>query len=140
MVESLTSYIQRLAAAHAVETGTLVNCELLLRVPFAKGERSGQLPTKLPQYSFYIEAYRLNGIGDRARLWVSALEELTRVPRYTIASPVASSNKPCRLLFRQLLPLRCPCLPTSWVIAQMRRYAIDSRNSVVRSQPRDELR
>jgi hypothetical protein len=59
---------------------------------------------------------------------------------YTIASQVASSNKPCRLLFRQLLPHRCWRLPTSWVIAQMHRYAIDSRNSVVRSQPRGELR
>lgn len=79
MVESLTSYIQRLAAAHAVETGTLVNRELLLRVPYAKGERSGQVPMKLPQYSFYIEAHTLNGTGPRAQLWTSALEELTQV-------------------------------------------------------------
>ncbi len=78
-VESLTSYIQRLAEAHAVETGTLVNHELRLRVPFAKGKRSGQVPTKLPQYPFFREAYRLNGTGDRARLWVSMLEELTQV-------------------------------------------------------------
>lgn len=81
LVESLTSYIQRLAEAHAVETGTLVNCELLLRVPFAKGVRSGQLPSRLPTYSFYIAAHTLNGTGDRARLWVSVLEELTQFQR-----------------------------------------------------------
>jgi len=36
-VESLTGYISRLAAAHAVDTGTLVNRELLPRVPYTKG-------------------------------------------------------------------------------------------------------
>jgi hypothetical protein len=48
LVESLTSYIQRLAEAHAVETGALVNHELRLRVPFAKGERPGQVPGRPP--------------------------------------------------------------------------------------------
>ena len=80
LVESLTSYIQRLAEAHAVETGTLVYHELRPRVPFVKGKRCGQVPTKLP-HSFYLEAYRLNGTGDRARLWVCMLEELTQVRR-----------------------------------------------------------
>jgi len=92
MVESLTSYIQRLAAAHAVETGTLVNCELLLRVPYTKGELSGKVPTKLPQYSFYIEAYTLNGTGDRARLWTSALEELTQVRRLDLLTTLPWAN------------------------------------------------
>ena len=92
MVESLTSYIQRLAAAHAVETGTLVNCELLLRVPYTKGVLSGRLPTKLPQYSFYIEAYTLNGTGDRARLWTSALEELTLVRRLDLLTTLPWVN------------------------------------------------
>jgi hypothetical protein len=77
LVESLTSYIQRLAEAHAVGTGTLVYHELRSRVPFANGKRSG-IPTP---YSFYLEAYRLNGTGDRTRLWVSMLEELTQVRR-----------------------------------------------------------
>lgn len=81
LVESLTSYIQRLAEAHAVETGTLVNHELRSRVPFAKGKRSGQVPTKPSRLSFYLEAYRLNGTGDRTRRWVSMLEELTQVRR-----------------------------------------------------------
>lgn len=80
LVESFTSYIQRVAEAHAVETGALVKHELRLRVPFVKGKRSGQVPTKL-RHSFYLEAYRLNGTGDRARLWVSMLEELTQVRR-----------------------------------------------------------
>src|SRR5262245_26900754 len=73
-VESLTGYISRLAAAHAVETGVLVNHELLPRIAYTKGVRAGQTPTKLPS-SFYIDAHTLNGIGGRTRLWVSLLEQ-----------------------------------------------------------------
>jgi len=83
-VESLTGYIARLAAAHAVETGDLVNHELLPRVPYTKGPRTGQTPVRLPRYSFYFSAHALNGPGERARLWISLLEELTRVPRLDV--------------------------------------------------------
>jgi hypothetical protein len=68
VVESLSGYIARLAAAHAVETGVLVNRELLPRVPYTKGVLAGHTPSKLPIYSFYIDAHTLNGIGDRSRL------------------------------------------------------------------------
>src|SRR6266699_3878534 len=66
-VESLTGYISRLAAAHSVETGVLVNHELLPRVPLTKGPRSGQTPLWQPEYSFFLDAHSLNGTGDRAR-------------------------------------------------------------------------
>jgi hypothetical protein len=81
VVESLTGYIARLAAAHAVETGVLVNRELLPRVPYTKGVSAGHTPWKLPIYSFYIDAHTLNGIGDRSRLWVSLLQQLTCIQR-----------------------------------------------------------
>lgn len=80
-VESLTGYIARLAAAHAVEAGVLVNQELLPRVPYTKGALAGQGPSKPPRYSFYLDAYSLNGAGERSRLWVSLLEQLTCVER-----------------------------------------------------------
>jgi hypothetical protein len=75
-VESFTGYITRLAAAHAVETGTLVNSELLPRIPCTKGASMGSIPSKMPT-SFFIEAFPLNGIGERARAWVSVLERMT---------------------------------------------------------------
>ena len=78
-VESLTGYIARLAAAHAVETGVLVNRELLPRIPRTRGVLAGQLPVKMPAYS--CEAHVLNGSGDRSRLWVSLLEKLTCIDR-----------------------------------------------------------
>ena len=100
LVESLTSYIQRLAEAHAVETGTLVNHELRLRVPFAKGKRPGQVPSR-PTYPFYLEAYRLNGTADRTRLWVSMLEELTRVRRLDLLTALPWADAiDCRHLLR----------------------------------------
>lgn len=114
MVESLTSYIQRLAAAHAVETGTLVNCELLLRVPYTKGALSGKLPTKLPQYSFYIEAYTLNGTGDRARLWTSALEELTQVQRLGLLTTLPWANMIDRVHLLRTNRAWCSSCYESW--------------------------
>jgi hypothetical protein len=77
-VESFTGYITRLAAAHAVETGVLVNAELLTRVPCTKGALIGGVPSKMPT-AFFIDAFPLNGVGERARAWVSVLERLTGV-------------------------------------------------------------
>jgi hypothetical protein len=78
-VESLTGYIARLAAAHAVETRVLVNRELLPRIPRTRGVSAGQVPVKMPEYTF--DAHALNGSGDRSRLWVSLLEQLTCIDR-----------------------------------------------------------
>ena len=80
-VESLSGYMARLAAAHTVEVGALVNREILPRVPYTKGASAGRAPSKLPTYSFYLDAHTLNGTGDRSRLWVSLLEELTCIDR-----------------------------------------------------------
>jgi hypothetical protein len=77
-VESFTGYITRLAAAHALETGVLVNNELLPRIPSTKGPSIGRTPSKMPT-SFFSRAFPLNGIGECARAWVSALERMTCV-------------------------------------------------------------
>src|ERR1041384_3787399 len=75
-VESFTGYITRLAAAHAVETGGLANSALLPQVACTKGASIGTVPSKMPN-SFFIDAFPLNGIGERARAWVSVLERMT---------------------------------------------------------------
>ena len=103
-VESLTGYMARLAAAHVVETGTLVNRELLPRVPYTKGVGAGQVPQHLPRYSFYIGAHTLNGVGTRAQLWVSLLQQLTCVPRLDLLTALPWTGtiscvhllRPCR--------------------------------------------
>lgn len=78
-VESLTSYVSRLAAVHAVETGVLIAGELLPHIPLMKGLSPGEFPAKTPEYSF--DAHALNGSGDRSRLWVALLERLTCIER-----------------------------------------------------------
>jgi len=79
-VESFTGYITRLAAAHAVEAGVLVNKELLPRIPCTKGASIGSAPSKMPT-SFFIDAFPVNGTGERARAWVSVLERMTGMRR-----------------------------------------------------------
>jgi hypothetical protein len=91
-VESLTGYIARLAAAHAVETGVLVNHELLPKIPFTKGIRAGQTPIKLPRYSFFLYAHTLNGIGVLSKVWVSVLEQLTRIQRLDLLTVLPWSH------------------------------------------------
>jgi TniQ len=78
-VESLTSYVSRLAAMHAVEAGVLISRELLPRIPLMKGASAGECPAKIPEYSF--DAHALNGSGDRSRLWVALIERLTCIQR-----------------------------------------------------------
>jgi TniQ len=99
-VESLTGYISRLAAAHVVDTGTLVNRELLSRVPYTKGVWTGQAPPHLPGYSFYIGAHTLNGVGYRTQLWVTLLQQLTCVLRLDLLTtlPWAGAIACVRLL------------------------------------------
>jgi AraC-like DNA-binding protein len=64
-VESLTSYLMRLAAAHAVNVGTLIIREILPRVPEGCAK---------PMFKTF---HTLNGMGSRSELWVQTIEELT---------------------------------------------------------------
>lgn len=113
-VESLTCYISRLAAAHAVETGTLVNRELLPRIPCTKGPRAGQTRTRPPAYSFYLDAHALNGTGDRTRLWVYLLEQMTYVQRLDILTALPWANAiSCVHLLRSCRAW-CPLCYENW--------------------------
>ena len=99
-VESLTGYISRLAAAHAVKTGTLIRHELRSRIPCTKGVWEGRVPRNFSHCSFYLDAHSLNGVGTRARAWVSLLERLTCLPRLDLLTmlPWADTLSCVRLL------------------------------------------
>lgn len=73
MVESLTSYIARLAEAHCVLPSTLLNKEL---TPFLK-RSSAERGKMLRLNSFYKDIGALNGVGAQAIWWVQLLETLT---------------------------------------------------------------
>lgn len=73
-VESLTSYLARLAEAHCVSLRTLVKQELLSLLK--RGYLSNPFGSSLD--AFWIEAARaLNGTGSLAKDWVGSLEQLT---------------------------------------------------------------
>jgi hypothetical protein len=99
-VESLTGYISRLAAAHAVKTGALILHELRSRIPCTKGVWAGRVPSNSSHSSFYLDAHSLNGVGTRARAWVSLLERLTCLPRLDLLTmlPWADTLSCVRLL------------------------------------------
>jgi len=91
-VESLTGYISRLAAAHAVKTGTLIFHELRARIPCTKGVSAGRASKNLSHGSFYVDAHSLNGVGIRVRGWVSRLEQLTCVSRLDLLTVLPWAN------------------------------------------------
>src|SRR5262245_37602369 len=75
-VESLTSFIMRLAAAHCVETGTLFAQEMALLINssyFLKSE------TEPIAHALHLVKgiHTVNGGGTAILRWVSALESLT---------------------------------------------------------------
>lgn len=72
-VESLTSYISRLAKAHSVTTGTLVTRDIAYTL------RTGAVPTDLCTcYTAMKQSGEwVNGLNSTARRWVEALEKLT---------------------------------------------------------------
>lgn len=77
-IESLTSYITRLAQAHDVSTNILLAKYLRFRVLQAK--LAGTLKTREEWKRHFLEyAHTLNGMTDRVSDWIFALEESTGV-------------------------------------------------------------
>jgi hypothetical protein len=64
-VESLSGYVERLAAAHAVSAGSLIGRELF-------GKPGGIKPINVG-----LVSYAINGVGGGAKRWVQALESVT---------------------------------------------------------------
>src|SRR5437773_12359113 len=62
-VESLTGYVARLAEAHAVCAGALVNHVLLPRIPLTNGLFAGQPHSTSRRYGGFDEAHSLNGVA-----------------------------------------------------------------------------
>lgn len=77
-VESLTSYLIRLAEVHDVSPGILLNRELLPKVREAF-RRPGRHTSANPESAFMYRSHTLNGVVRRAHNWISMLESVTRV-------------------------------------------------------------
>ena len=72
LVESLTGYLCRLAAAHCVSASVLVTREILPRI---RAESDG--PSGAKSSTFIYDSHILNGIGECPRAWTRVLEALT---------------------------------------------------------------
>ena len=77
-VESLTSYLTRLAEAHNISAGVLLMRELLPKVR-AEYRRHDYRTVGKIENTFIYEAHTLNGMARRAQDWVTVLESLTGV-------------------------------------------------------------
>lgn len=77
VVESLTSYVARLAEAHDISVGTLVTREVL---PKVRSEfRRHEYRTPALKSTFLYDAHTLNGVGQVSQDWIDVLEQLTGV-------------------------------------------------------------
>ena len=79
-VESLSGYVERLAAAHAVSPGSLIGRELF-------GRSGGTKPINVG-----LVSYAIDGVGSGAKRWVQALETATSRPDLRFDSILASSK------------------------------------------------
>ena len=77
MIESLTSYLTRLAQAHDISTRTLIAGYLRFRIPTAQVADASQDNNWNRHFLDY--AHTLNGMTDRVEDWIFALEECTGV-------------------------------------------------------------
>jgi len=75
LVESLTSYVARLAEAHDVSIGTLVTREVLPKVREEFRRHEYKIPAI--KSTFLYDAHTLNGVAQRSQDWVVVLEQLT---------------------------------------------------------------
>lgn len=77
LVESLTSYVARLAEAHDISIGTLVTREVLPKVREEFRRHEYKIPPL--KSTFLYDAHTLNGVVQRSQDWVAVLEQLTGV-------------------------------------------------------------
>lgn len=74
LVESLASYVMRLAVAHSVSAGDLV-FRMLVQIPDLGEQLTA--PTKVTAHNTDRLGYEMNGLTNRANNWVRVLESAT---------------------------------------------------------------
>jgi len=120
-VESLTSYIGRLAAAHAVSMGTLSTKEFWPRVSRVQG--TGHYPGNTPPYStFLYDAHILNGIGRCTERWVPMLEALTGQPNLHLLTVLSWKQVISEQGLLRGRKAWCPACYAEWAASQHAVY------------------
>ncbi len=140
MVESLTSYLTRLAEAHSLHLRTLVTDEILPRLNQSHLYRDNR-PVYDHLTRFWKQSTMLNGTSATSSAWVQALEQLTlrRDLRFLTMLTFADVLSPRGLLRRA--QAWCPACYEEWretdlVIYQPLLWALE----VIQECPRHGLR
>lgn len=81
LVESLTTYVGRLAESHLVSVGDLVG-RFLSEIPNPVGSLITSAAKSHRANGFEVFGYELNGIGAQADAWVYALEAATSILQF----------------------------------------------------------
>jgi transcriptional regulator with XRE-family HTH domain len=117
-VESLTSYIARLAQSHSVFPGVLISKELasfVKKLYVTRGAMRGL-------HELFNRAHALNGTGSMARDWVEALEQLTlRHDLCFLTLHSCASILPSRGLFHAYKAW-CPACYQKWRLSRQVVY------------------
>ncbi|MBN1569646.1 MAG: TniQ family protein [Acidobacteria bacterium] len=121
-VESFTGYIARLAEAHGIEVGSLVNHVLLHRIPKTNGLFAGHLRSKSQKWWIFDGAHALNGVGMCPRHWVSALEELTGVKHLDLLTLFPWADRLSRTHLLRTIRAWCPECYQGWRTAGLPVY------------------
>jgi transcriptional regulator with XRE-family HTH domain len=121
MVESLTSYITRLADAHSVSPITLVINEILPRVNPPHVQQEGR-SVSAQVSSVFRESALLNGVAGGTQSWVVTLEQLTgrRDLRFLTLLTFSNVLPPRKLLRRKRA--WCPLCYQKWRDAHLVVY------------------
>ncbi len=121
-VESLTSYVARLAEAHAVGTETLVNHVLLPRILKTNGPFAGQPHRPSRKGWFFNGGHCLNGVGVCPGRWVLLLQELTGVTHLDLLTVLPWADRLSRVHLLRRTRAWCPDCYQSWSVAGLPVY------------------
>ncbi len=116
-VEGLTSYVARLAEAHAVSVGDLVGREVsqYSPVPLPLVHPSHRLlPRRRRSHCFHAGPYSLNGFGETAAIWVKALEAGTCQDGLELLTLLSLSEVLCETWIFRKFRAWCPECYQAW--------------------------
>lgn len=113
-VESLTSFIIRLAAAHRVSVGALYKHEFEPRLRKLKAGKGTTIPKRMLVKSIYPNALILNGLSSTAAWGAKALEDLTLRPNLNFLTCIPWGTAISANLLLRKSPAWCPVCYDEW--------------------------
>ncbi len=114
LVESLTSYLERIASAHCVSTGTLIAKEIapIINKPYVTGNSPAPLVTV--STTFLSASRAINGFGVTATDWISAIQNLTSKQELCFLTMLPWKGLIAKSKLLREVRAWCPCCYQEW--------------------------